>query len=323
MMDKFDQKIILDLMNQGVENNAILAHKYQVTERTIHTRISKLIDNNSIKLLVAPNIVLLGYNAWARIGIKVQLGSLNRMARKLAAHPKIYWVALTLGRFDIMISVYFDTADQLANFINSELIELKGIRDIETILLVSPRKYNHFSWAATSLTSDRSPLRPGGNTTDSYSHYKLQDVERRILDVLVAEGPVRPKEMASKLGISESKIRKHMKVMRQNEVYKIEVVPMVWTMEYVINANIGITIHGQFPHKIIDSINENRGVYLASVTLGRFNLLIGTRFSNLDLLNVFLREFLPSIPGISTIESYLIVKLLKYHNVVWPDTPTP
>lgn len=316
-MDEPTLELILDLLNYGLQSRALLAKKYGISERTMRRRIEDMISNGYIRPVVAPNLMRLGYKAWARIGIKVAPGYLDQVARELVAHPSVYWVVYCLGRFDIMISVYFDAMDKLANFVNSELIKIKGIQDMETILQVSPRKYLHFLWPVPVLSEDKG----AGRTDDGLSNdqaYKLQEAERRILDILVAEGPARPRSLVAKLGMGENTIRKYMRAMTQNEVYKIETACMADVLEYRTHAYIGINIHDQSPHQIIESIIANPAVYTASATLGKYNLLIGVRFSNRDLLNGFISEFLPSIPGITSIETFLLVRLLKLWNVTWP-----
>ena len=115
----------------------------------------------------------------------------------------------------------------------------------------------------------------------------------------------------------ESAIRKRMKAMLEHGVYKIEVVPNPEILEYEAWATIGITINNQYAHNVIDSIIKYPAVYLASVSLGRFNIVMACRFANTELLNQFVRVELPSIQGISSTETFLHNKPLKYHNVSW------
>lgn len=132
------------------------------------------------------------------------------------------------------------------------------------------------------------------------------------------DGPTRPKDLKPRLGIGEGTIRKRLKAMWQNEVYKVEVLPITDVLEYEAQATTGITINQPFPQRIIEAIIEHPAVFLASVSLGRFNIVIATRFRGTDLLNQFATEVLSSIPGISSIETYLHVKWLKYRNTTWP-----
>jgi len=132
------------------------------------------------------------------------------------------------------------------------------------------------------------------------------------------DGLIRPKSLKSKLGIGENTIRKRLAAMSQNEVFKLEVVPLTDMFEYEAQATVGININHQFPHRVIDAIIEHPAVVLAAVTIGRFNLVIVTRFSNIKLLYHFITTELPSIQGISYTETYLHIKRFKYHNIKWP-----
>jgi len=316
-MDELDQKILSELEHQGFHKSATLAHILGVGERTIRRRINNMISNRVVKIIAVPNPVLCGFRAWTKIGIKVAPESLTRVARVLVEHPSIYFVAYALGRFDIIIAVRFDTIDRLSYFVHSELTRVKGILSAETWMFVSPRKYYHFSWPAPVFQKTKNVWEPYRKDTVSHTHYEVDEVDRRILGILMEDGLTRPASLKSRLGMGESTIRKHMRAMLDNEVYKVGVVPNPEILEYEAWATIGITINHQYAHKVIDSIIKYPAVYLASVSLGRFNIIIATRFSNTDLLNQFVTMELSSIQGISSTETFLHNKPLKYHNINW------
>jgi len=277
-----------------------------------------MVSNNFVKVIAVPNFILLGSRAWARIGIKVEPGFLSQVASRLVAHPSIYFVDYALGGFDIILSAYFDTMGKLTHFVNSELTRVDGILNVEAMLLISPRKYMLFHWPAPVFSETRAVGEFYRDTIFSHSHYELDEIDRRILGILGEDGLARPASLSSRLGMGENRIRRRMKAMLQNEVYKLNVIPVADALQCEAEATIGITIKHQFPHKIIDSILKHPNVFLASVSLGRFNLVIATHFHKIDLLNQFVTEFLPSIPGIGSIETYLHGKRLKYYSVTWP-----
>ena len=317
IMDELDQKILSEFELLGFQKSAILADIVGVGERTIRRRINNMIGSRAIKIIAVPNPVLFGFRAWTKIGIKVAPGSLSRVARVLVKHPSVYFVAYALGRFDIVIAVYLHTIDRLTYFVNSELTRVEGILSAETWMLASPRKYYHFSWPAPVFRKTKNGWEPYRDATASQNRYEVDEVDRRILDILREDGLTRPARLKSMSGIGESTIRKHMKDMLDNEVYKVEVVPDPEILGYEAWATIGITINQQSAHEVIDSIIKYPAVYLASVSLGRFNLIIAARFHNTDLLNQFVTMDLSSIPGISSTETFVHNKPLKYHNINW------
>jgi len=317
-MDQLDGNLILQLENKGTLNYSILANDLGVSERTVRRRIRNLINFRQIRPIVMPNLVKLGFQAWARIGIRVKPGTFPEVARKLISNPSIYFVAATLGRFDFIIAVYFNSIDELSHFVNSVLTGIKGINVVETFLLVHPRKYNQFYWPEPKIRINNNYSKYGNADSIYYDRYQLDPVEGKIFDVLLLEGLIKPRQISQKTGIGENTIRKKLKTMQEKELFKIEVIPITREFEYGARATIGIDISDSHPHKIIDSIVEHPAVAIASVALGSHNIVLVTRFRNTNLLNQFVTEFLASLPGINAIETFLHVRRLKYYNVIWP-----
>jgi len=315
-MDEVDQRILSELQNRGFQKSTALASVLSIGERTIRRRLSNMISEGMIKIIAVPNPVSFGYRAWAKIGIKVAREALNRVARVLVEHPSIYFVAYAFGRFDIIIAVHLDTIEKLTHFVNSELTKVKGILSAETMILSSPRKYYHFSWPEPTFEKTKDPWNPYQDANVRHG-YKRDEVDQRILDVLREDGLTRTKSLKLKLGIGENTIRKHIRNMLDNEVYKLEVVPNPALLENEMWATTGIVINHKFVHRMMKHIVEHPAVYLASAALGRFNIIIATRFHNAELLHQFLAVDLQSMPGISFIETAIHNKPLKYHNIIW------
>jgi len=315
-MDELDQKLLDELERHGFQKAAILAPKLGVGKSTIHRRISSMRSNKIIKVIALPNPILFGYRAWAIVGIKVKPDSLYDVARQLVKHPSTYMVAFSLSEFDIMADVLFDTFDKLTFFVSSELMRIKGILRIETMLLMCPRKYYNFSWPAPTFRK--------GDTVQEYrfdaaSHntYELDKVDRSIISILRQDGLTRPAALKARLGIGESTIRKRLKNMLNRGLFSIEVVPNPEVLQYEAWAMMGINIKRQSAHQVIDEIIKNPAVYFASVSLGRFNVIICARFHSMDLLNHFVKVELPVIKGIASVEPFLYNRLLKYHSIDW------
>lgn len=317
-MDELDQKLLNELQRQGFQKNRSLASLLGVGERTVYRRISAMRSEGIIKIIALPDFVSFGYKAWAKVGIKAEPRYLPRVARQLVDSPSIYFVAYVYGTFDIIIAVHFSDIDSLTYFVNSELTKIDGILSTETMVLTSPRKYYNFFWPKPLYKKTEDGWQHYSDTGTSYERYQIDDVDRRILSILMEDGLTRPATIKSRLGMSESTIRKHMKEMLSNGVFRIIVVPNPEVLEYEVWATMGITINNRSGHEILDDIVKHPEVYLASVSIGRFNIIIATRFHTIDFLNQFVTVELPAIEGVSYVETFLHNKPLKYHNIKWP-----
>jgi DNA-binding Lrp family transcriptional regulator len=315
-MDELDRRLLSELQSLGFQKSPSLASHFGIGERTIRQRISSMKDKGFIKIIAVPNPVLYGYRAWAKIGIKVEHTYLTDVSRQLVEHPSIYFVADSLGIFDIMIAVYFDTIDRLSYFVNSELTRIKGILSTETAMLVCPRKYYNFSWAEPVSERDNRG-KHHHDITANYGAYEMDDTDRRIINLLMEDAIVPARVLKSRLGIGEGTIRKRINNMLKEEVFKIEVVPNPVLLEHEIWATMGLIINYQFAHNVINAIIKNPAVYLASVSLGRFNIIISGRFHSVDSLNEFVKANLAEIRGVSAVETFIHTRPRKYHSIKW------
>ncbi|MBI2832450.1 MAG: Lrp/AsnC family transcriptional regulator [Chloroflexi bacterium] len=302
-MNQLDLQLLNELQ-RGVVNKADLARAFSVSERTIHRRINSMMEDRTIKKVALRNPVLLGYSAWAKIGIKVDLRSLRSVARELVESPSIYFVAYSLGSYDFVIAVQFEDIDKLTNFVNTELAAINGIVSTETMILTSPRKYYNYYWPGQAAATSRP---------------KIDELDRAIIGILEQDASVTPEELKSKIGSSSvSTIRKRIKTMLQNQAIKIQVMPNPDIFHGQVWATIGLTATNQYIGPVIGEILKNPSVYLVSGSTGRFNVILSARFSDMGCLTRFLNQELPDIKEINSIESFLHNRPLKYHNRAVP-----
>jgi Lrp/AsnC family transcriptional regulator for asnA, asnC and gidA len=317
-MDELDQKLLNVLQRADLQKIRALAPILGVGERTVYRRICAMRSKGIIKIIAIPDFVLFGYRAWAKIGIKVEPRALTYVANQLAHNPSIYFVACSYGNFDIITAVHFLNIEILTEFINSELVKINGILSTETMVLTSPRKYYNFCWEPLAFKKAKNGCHRYLDESPSYPNLTLDQVDRNILSFLMEDGFTRPATIKSKLGISESTVRKRMKRMKNNGIFKIVAVPNPELLEDEVWATMGITINKRPAHAVLNAIVKHPEVYLASSSIGRFNLVIAVRFGNIDFLNHFVTIDLPAIDGVSDVETFLHNRPLKYHNIHWP-----
>jgi Lrp/AsnC family transcriptional regulator, regulator for asnA, asnC and gidA len=309
-MDELDQKILEELRNTGIQSSEALSSIMGVGDRTVRRRLSQMKKTGVFRLVPIPNLVLLGHRAWARIGIKAYPQHLKDVTTSLVNYPAIYSVATSFGRFDLIIDVQLDTFETLAHFTNAELSGISGIQKTESMILMSPRKYYSYLWPEPKFNEK---CKYCNNTIVRKSD--IDAVDRKIINVIMQSGLFSFNDLKSKLNISEGTIRKRIKEMRDNEAFKLEVIPDPSISGNEISATIGINIDKHSAHEIIDKIIDYPEVYLASTSLGRFNIILAMQFSNMESFTKFINEKLSNMSGISEVESFVHTKSLKFHNI--------
>jgi Lrp/AsnC family transcriptional regulator for asnA, asnC and gidA len=281
--------------------------------RTIQRRIKEMKDNGIFKVIAVPNMVVFGYQGWAKIGIKIDPAFSSQVTYTLADHPAVYFVAHSLGIYDIVIAVAFKSLDNLTYFVNYELTNIQGIISKETILLVKPIKYYRYFWPNSSYK--KSLTGAGNHQINSNNRLQVTDLDNQILKILMEDGLTPSSEVKERLGIAEGTVRNRINYMKENQLFTLEVVPDKEVLEFEAWATIGINTKFSFDDSMLDELINNPNVYLVSACLGRFDLVIAARFRNIDLLTQFVTTKLVSIAGINSVQTVLHSKPIKYHNI--------
>jgi len=311
-MDELDQKILKVMEREGFKGSNELATILGTSPRTIQRHMKKMNQEGIFKTVAVPNFPAFGFHGWARIGIKVDPKLLDNVARELVTNHFVYFVAYSLGYYDLIISVAMPSIEMLIYFVNYELTNIEGITAKETMLMVHPVKYYRYRWASPIFKKYQSALE--FDAPDDHPRYEATDLDRKILQIWLDNGLIRPGIMSKKLGAPENVVRKRMKYMRENQVVTLEVVPNKEVLEDEAWATIGVNTRHKFDNRALELIINNPDVYLVSFCLGKFDLVIAVRFKNTERLTQFLNSELSMVEGISSFETFLHGKPLKYHN---------
>jgi len=312
-MDDLDWALLDELEQNGYQKADVLAASLDVSKRTVYRRIQILRRNRIIQVIAVPNPILLGYEAWAEIGIKVKPGSLKFVGQQLIEDPLTYSVITSVGEFDILTDVFFKTLDELASFVNLKLTAIKGVTKTETILLRNPIKYFRL-FKSTNGNLDSSIVQELQPHT---SQDRIEGIDHKIIQLLRKNGIIRLSEMKSSLGIGESTIRKHIKAMLERNLFSVEVITNPSVVKYEAWATIGLNVDHHFAYDSIDKLVNNQAVYFVGMTISRFNFVLGVRFRNMELLHQFVKMEIPSLGGVNSVEILPYTHLLKYHGITW------
>jgi DNA-binding Lrp family transcriptional regulator len=183
-----------------------------------------------IRDIVRTNPILLGFRWWAKIGLKIKPRALPNIVHELVDDPSVYIVAESNGVLDLIIGLMCKNFFQLHQFINHTLPLIQGIETTEVFLQTWPRKYGSFYWPAPKTLETA--------TSNSEECYQLTSLERAILDIITDRGPVSAQKMSIELRVPAIKIRKCIKNMLDNNVYKNEIMVFPAKTEYEIVAQL-------------------------------------------------------------------------------------
>ena len=318
MLDDLDIGIANALQTNARQSSEQLSAKLGVSPSTIRRRISKLTKENVLRIVALPNPISMGFDVWALLGLTVSIGKHEEVANHLLRYPECYSVSLCLGRYDITVSVSFRTNEQLTEFVTNELAKISGIEACETILLSHPRKYYDFIWPETEQQHHEAGDKPTGKSNNGSSHVILDQLDQLIVEQLHINASVTSAELAKKLSVSSSNVRQRMaKLIKQNAI-RIIALPNPLSMGHTVWANIGMKVTLGCAQKVADALLKYPTCYSSIISLGRFDIIAGVRFTSNEELTDFITTELPKIQGIVRTETMLFTRPYKYYNFIWP-----
>ncbi|MDD4860373.1 MAG: Lrp/AsnC family transcriptional regulator [Dehalococcoidales bacterium] len=140
LIDETDRKIIIELQKDGRQEFSDLASKLNVSLSTISRRVDNLLKSKLIHITAVPNLQKLGYSINAIIGLDIEINKMESVCENLAANHNITFVAVTLGRYDVIITCYFITMEDLTGFVKDVIARIDGVTQIETFYVAELKK---------------------------------------------------------------------------------------------------------------------------------------------------------------------------------------
>ncbi len=139
-MDKLDRGIIELLQLDGRASNAKVARELGVSEATIRRRLSRLIQQDLLRITAVPNPEKLGYGTSALIRVQTSPGKSDSVAEALATLEEVEYSVVTTGSYAVFIWVVAESVEQLGNLLHTKVGGIDGVQKTQTFLNLSIKK---------------------------------------------------------------------------------------------------------------------------------------------------------------------------------------
>ncbi len=133
-LDDCDYDLIVDLQKDARTSDAHLARKLGVGSATVRRRIKRLVSQGIITIETVSNPAKVGYPMTVNIGMQVDLARLDDALASIKAMPRVQYIALVTGRFDLFLWATFRSADALSDFLRHEMATVPGVLHTETLV---------------------------------------------------------------------------------------------------------------------------------------------------------------------------------------------
>ena len=144
-LDELDYAIVELLREDGRLPYRAIARELSLTEATVRSRVKRLEESGTMRVVAVTDIEAAGYQMLLAIGVQVENRSPSDVAADLATVPEIFSVNVVVGTHDVEVLVVAEDLDALNSLLSQLLSGIAGIRRLTPSLALNVLK-NQPDW---------------------------------------------------------------------------------------------------------------------------------------------------------------------------------
>ena len=135
-----DLQILSELSNDASISVPRLSKKINVNSSVVYSRIKRLVKRKLIeRFTIVVNDEELGYAVKAVAGINMDTKQRDHIIGELFKIDGVREVAEVTGRFDILVTIYSKSLDQMHKMVSEKIGRIKGIQSSESFIEMKSR----------------------------------------------------------------------------------------------------------------------------------------------------------------------------------------
>ena len=139
-IDELDLEILSELSNDASISVPRLSKKIDVNSSVVYSRIKRLVKKKLIqRFTIVVNDLELGYEVKALTGINMNSKKRDHIIEELFKIDGVREVAEVTGRFDILVTMYSKSLDQMHKIVSERIGRIEGIQSSESFIEMKSR----------------------------------------------------------------------------------------------------------------------------------------------------------------------------------------
>ena len=139
-VDELDLQILSELSNDAAISVPRLSKKINVNSSVVYSRIKRLVKKKLIeRFTIVVNNSELGFNVKALTGINMDTKKRDHIIDELFKIEGVREVAEVTGRFDILVTMYARSLDQMHKMVSERVGRIEGIQSSESFIEMKTR----------------------------------------------------------------------------------------------------------------------------------------------------------------------------------------
>jgi len=139
-VDELDLEILSELSNDASISVPRLSKKIDDNSSVVYSRIKRLVKKKLIeRFTIVVNDSELGYEVKALTGINMNSKKRDHIIEELFKIDGVREVAEVTGRFDILVTMYSKSLDQMHKIVSERIGRIEGIQSSESFIEMKSR----------------------------------------------------------------------------------------------------------------------------------------------------------------------------------------
>jgi DNA-binding Lrp family transcriptional regulator len=285
-----DVAIIEALQEDARKPFSQIARDLGFPTRQLRRRIAELEEANIIRFTAVADPTLLGYHAFALVGIKVSnFDRRHEVVKSLLQVDALDYVAVVTGRFDVIAELASHTFRGLGNGLGA-IGAIDGISELETFTYLSVF-YQQFGFHPAQ----------GVQTKE----IAIDDLDRFIIRELYDYGRTPFEVIGGHLGVTEATVRRRVGRLCDQGALRIIALTSPLSLDFQAMAWVAISVRADTAvRQVAEQLVALEGVAYVAVCTGRFDIFVDIIARDAAELWRRLDDEIRAIPGIAAIEAW-------------------
>ena len=162
------------------------------------------------------------------------------------------------------------------------------------------------------VTGGHVALGPVVGTSNSRRGPGIDEIDRRVIKILQADGRRPNTEIARDLHVSETTIRKRVSQLVSQGLINIVAVPTPRAVGLNLSAIIGISVTLPKLKEISEELKRQKEVRYVGLSTGRYDIIVEAFFLDPQHFLDFISNKLGGMDGITSLETSMILDVVKF-----------
>ncbi len=140
---------------------------------------------------------------------------------------------------------------------------------------------------------------------------KMDDLDRKIIELLQKDGRASNAQIAREVGVSEGTVRRRLRHLIQSEIIRVAAIPDPEKIGFNTVALVGIQTDPNMVDEVASNLAKLSETQYVSLTTGSFDIFVWAALPSSEELGNFLRNKVGVTPGIRRTETFVNLVIIK------------